>query len=986
MVRHMTYKTNIASTSRVQYVLLEGNDNDSGFSLETAKATIAAAITTINNFVPPPTPTDPSALIISASGNFSESVTLAGGVSLDAKNISLGPLTSPVLSVGAVSNIDVFQVGTSTNSATCVLLSNVTSATVAINNIFVIGTGSIGFEVSNNTSEARVTFNDLSCFGDSSTGISNISDSISPLVFNGQDLLLRQDNAVGVQHTPTLAGSELAINISYIGDFGTQLNTTAIICNEGILSGVVGRISAVNAIVVNGGVCNLIASCISGDITVGVGATLNCDVPDYNGTITNNGTINGRLGTETYGDARVIGNLVIDGDLNVNGTLTAINTENLLVANNNIVLNAGLIDTVLQTGGVVVNHGSTGTSDTVTAGAFVAGVNGVSNPTVITVGLNTFTTGQFIQISGTLNEENDGIYEVLSHVGNVLTPRGVGLTDTVEFFSRRDFVANASDNATIINADIGVLRSDTTGGFEIAGGTSTPLTYIGLGTGDGDVTGPGPTVTNNALTLFDGTGGLTIKSADNATFDGNILLIDQILGTEDIGLRLRDQASANLIELFWDDSNIRGNLNITGNATISSSVQLAISGGAETNLTAGLNLGLSSTSGTFVTTAITDQFPLSIVNSGTNGARNDFYCYDTTPEGNLSADFGYSFCIVRDTVTPTNNGLWLLDTALNNQNTPWVQIASTSHTQDAVTSITSPSVNFALAAYSGTSGDVIQESGTTTDADGNLLFTAPAALNVGLTWQDASQSNPAQLTYNDNTKGFFFDAPFGPMTIDCGTALNIESINNDITLTAETQVNVVSAVADNVPAMTVTSQGTNGALMSLLVGNRDPQNNVTGGQGRFYFRQGVSNFESELYLSDAGSINNWVSCKGGPSVMYWGDANVQTNTTTRYLTPGWDAGSAPTSPITLSVGRRGFFQGMVVFCDNPNGNGNPVVYTLRVNQSLTPLSVTLNSNTAKGSNTGTRVDVNAFDEVDIIVTKAAGIGSNIDPKVTINFY
>ena len=64
-------------------------------------------------------------------------------------------------------------------------------------------------------------------------------------------------------------------------------------------------------------------------------------------------------------------------------------------------------------------------TDTVGIGGFTAGVPGVSNPTVITVGVGTFSIGDVIQIAGTASD--DGLFEVLSHIGNVLTVFGIGL-------------------------------------------------------------------------------------------------------------------------------------------------------------------------------------------------------------------------------------------------------------------------------------------------------------------------------------------------------------------------------------------------------------------------------------------------------------------------------------------------------------------------------------------------------------------------------
>lgn len=60
----------------------------------------------------------------------------------------------------------------------------------------------------------------------------------------------------------------------------------------------------------------------------------------------------------------------------------------------------------------------------------------------------------------------------------------------------------------------------------------------------------------------------------------------------------------------------------------------------------------------------------------------------------------------------------------------------------------------------------------------------------------------------------------------------------------------------------------------------------------------------------------------------------------------------------------------------PSGNGNNIVYTLRVNGVASSLAVTMASTSGTGSNTSNSVTVAQGDYVDIEVTKAASIGSS----------
>lgn len=89
------------------------------------------------------------------------------------------------------------------------------------------------------------------------------------------------------------------------------------------------------------------------------------------------------------------------------------------------------------------------TTDTVGVGGFVAGVAGVSNPTVVTVGLGTFVAGSIVQVSGANTASNDGLFEVLSHVLNLLTIRGVGLFPTQRGDTGTQFVTDTVPTGTI---------------------------------------------------------------------------------------------------------------------------------------------------------------------------------------------------------------------------------------------------------------------------------------------------------------------------------------------------------------------------------------------------------------------------------------------------------------------------------------------------------------------------------------------------------
>ena len=126
------------------------------------------------------------------------------------------------------------------------------------------------------------------------------------------------------------------------------------------------------------------------------------------------------------------------------------------------------------TGGNVVTYLATATNDTITTGQFTVGDAGVSNPTIVTVTGNVFAQNDLVQINGTVL--NDGLYEVESHVGTLLTVRGVGTVATVEDFTATNFITT-EDSGTITKVNVSIMRSNDVGEWEQGKGNSTPLTF-----------------------------------------------------------------------------------------------------------------------------------------------------------------------------------------------------------------------------------------------------------------------------------------------------------------------------------------------------------------------------------------------------------------------------------------------------------------------------------------------------------------------------
>jgi len=124
----------------------------------------------------------------------------------------------------------------------------------------------------------------------------------------------------------------------------------------------------------------------------------------------------------------------------------------------------------------------------------------------------------------------------------------------------------------------------------------------------------------------------------------------------------------------------------------------------------------------------------------------------------------------------------------------------------------------------------------------------------------------------------------------------------------------------------------------------------------------------------------------GSTQLLWGDNSVGSTTTTRYLTPGYENSLAQTIPVQIRAARAGTLQKLRVRHNVTAGNGNAIVYRLRVNGVATVLTISLASTATDGSDLVNTVAVAAGDLLDFEVTKAAVVAiSPSDIAATVEF-
>lgn len=150
---------------------------------------------------------------------------------------------------------------------------------------------------------------------------------------------------------------------------------------------------------------------------------------------------------------------------------------------------------------------------------------------------------------------------------------------------------------------------------------------------------------------------------------------------------------------------------------------------------------------------------------------------------------------------------------------------------------------------------------------------------------------------------------------------------------------------------------------------------------------GSFSMQGDLDL-DGNNLLNAGNIQGGSRVpvLEWGNNGVTATTTTRFLTPGYTDSIAPTSVIQMRMSGQGQLSNLRVRQNTGAGNGNLIVYTVRINGVATALLVSMASTANDGSDLVNSVPYADGDLIDIRVTKAVAVGTSpSDIVATVDF-
>ncbi len=872
----MTFKANIGTDPRVIYTLFGGSDSEDGISLETAKATIQGAIDAVNALIPFPSALNPAKIIVSGAGVFDESVSFPNFTSVDAPTTTNALFTGTNYTIGSFSN---YSFGLTANSGTSQTIFNVASETavsLSCSEVNITGPTTTCLAISGTTDDSFFRFSQLRLNGDGSIGVNYTASNGEPEVILFASITLEDDNVVAYIHNPSVSTARAIFDVAGITEIGSPTNTTAIRVIDGHLSAFVNEINAGDAIDLQGGELAIISNCITGDITVAVGSTLICEITEFTGVLTNNGTIQGRIGTQQFGSGFVTGPgpSVVNQSIPVfsgTGGETIQNIDNATLTDNGTTLEMFLNSPSATGSSRYALRDSSGslkfemeyeeTGDTI---EFLTTVDmsfgqGPSAGTISFIGNDT----EFLfQTAGT---------------DNALTIDMTGGPDTNPPF----IIDNGGTNGGVVNFFVGDrnpegnVSADPGSVYYRIDGVNSRIFHLESATTantpwvsheGGDVDGPA-TSTNTAIARW-GSGGVGEDLLDSP----DALLVQS--GTQSKIELTSPDITAGLAAVDFFDSTSAQQLRIGYTEVLGGSSFITTFGATD------FTLQVQDTGATVGALSIlhSDTTPLLRMQTFSGAGAIVLYHFgDRNPETNVSAPGGRFY--FRNDGVDTN--LYIKQSAGT----------STADWNPAVTTANQSGTDNALVTLDGATGNLVQEVVNSTLVNDGT--------NVTLTLQSPVASGDPIIILNNDTGGEelriqfddsqndvdiiasddFFISSTSSISMTCPDGLTIDSTADLLTLNGNAGVNVtadtgsINLTATNAAGFLIfqgtnapdtqhlirmITGGANGSSVDFHVGTRTPEGNVNGEPGSFYFRDDGVN--SDLYVHRAASAGTtgWV--------------------------------------------------------------------------------------------------------------------------------
>ena len=110
-------------------------------------------------------------------------------------------------------------------------------------------------------------------------------------------------------------------------------------------------------------------------------------------------------------------------------------------------------------------------------------------------------------------------------------------------------------------------------------------------------------------------------------------------------------------------------------------------------------------------------------------------------------------------------------------------------------------------------------------------------------------------------------------------------------------------------------------------------------------------------------------------ILVWGAANIGPEVGTRVLAPGFDSTKITNISKGIMIPRNGVLRGFTARHNQINGNGNNVVYAIRLNGVITLMTVTLPAQNPGQVSSPAQLLVNIGDVIECVCSVAVNLGN-----------
>lgn len=295
----MTNKANIDPQVRGFYFSQSGSSKFDGATFERPKATMQQAIDAAAALSPIPNPTAIAVISSAQGGTFPAGFTLVDSVQFNGQDVSILASEAVIITLASSLNCQLTSIVNTFSGGTCFKVDTEFNVGIDVSFIGVFATG-IAVEVTGVCDDIFLVLSQIFLGASGAVALDITSTTTTPIDIDINNISMVANDTTFLNYNPVSATDACVMNVSEINKNGTT-GGEGFMVMSGHLTVRAGLVDVDTVLHVESGAeMDFDAQTVSGDIIVDAGGILNVLVVHHeSGTITNNGTINGIIGSNT---------------------------------------------------------------------------------------------------------------------------------------------------------------------------------------------------------------------------------------------------------------------------------------------------------------------------------------------------------------------------------------------------------------------------------------------------------------------------------------------------------------------------------------------------------------------------------------------------------------------------------------------------------------------------------------------------------------